>query len=110
MLKTELMIDDMVPVMKLLGDRTRLTIIALLQSKQVCVCEIVAALDMSQPAISQHLRKLRDAKLVKEERRGKWIFYSLNQDIAQYPLIECILEFTPVQTDLLEKMKQADGC
>ena len=42
---------------------------------------------MSQPAISQHVRKLKDAGLIGETRRGQWIIYSLNKDSDYYPLI-----------------------
>ena len=57
-------------LLKLLGDQTRLTMMKLLQSHECCVCEFVEIFKMSQPAISQHLRKLRDIELVKEERKG----------------------------------------
>ncbi|MEC5424662.1 metalloregulator ArsR/SmtB family transcription factor [Virgibacillus sp. C22-A2] len=110
MLKTEITLEEMVPILKLLGDRTRLTIFSLLRTKQACVCELVEALEMSQPSISQHLRKLRDAKLVKEERRGQWIYYSINEETTHYLLVEHVLKFVPDQPDLIEKMKQAKGC
>ena len=56
-------------LLKLLGDQTRLTMMKLLQSHDCCVCEFVEIFKMSQPAISQHLRKLRDIELVKENAR-----------------------------------------
>jgi DNA-binding transcriptional ArsR family regulator len=90
-------------ILKLLGDRTRLTIMALLQIKELCVCELLEVFDMSQPSISQHLRKLKDAGLVKEERRGQWIYYSINTDSDAFPLVENILQYVPEQT---EKMQQ----
>lgn len=68
-------------LLKLLGDQTRLTMMKLLQSHDCCVCEFVAMFDMSQPAISQHLRKLRDIELVKETRKGKWIFTRLIENM-----------------------------
>ncbi len=61
-------------LLKLLGDQTRLTMMKLLQSHDCCVCEFVEIFNMSQPAISQHLRKLRDIELVKEETEGKMDF------------------------------------
>lgn len=95
----------MVPILKLLGDRTRLTIIMLLDVKQCCVCELTEILRISQPAVSQHLRKLRDARLVKEERRGQWIYYSLNKEAEFYPFVESILEYVPEQEQYLEEMQ-----
>lgn len=54
---------------------------------------------MSQPSISQHLRKLKDLGLVQEERRGQWIYYSLNQASDLYTLLEDILAHVPDQTE-----------
>ncbi|NSL51807.1 ArsR/SmtB family transcription factor [Calidifontibacillus erzurumensis] len=78
-------------VLKLLGDKTRLTIISVLKKQDCCVCELVELFDMSQPSISQHLRKLKDAGLIIEERKGQWIYYSLNKSSEYYPLINDIL-------------------
>ncbi|MCM3638228.1 metalloregulator ArsR/SmtB family transcription factor [Sporosarcina luteola] len=84
-------------LLKLLGDRTRLTMMKLLQSHECCVCEFVEIFKMSQPAISQHLRKLRDIELVKEERRGQWVFFSINESHEDFPFIQSILEHLPEQ-------------
>ncbi|WP_432359855.1 ArsR/SmtB family transcription factor [Sporosarcina sp. UB5] len=91
-------------ILKLLGDKTRLTMMKLLESHDCCVCEFVEIFKMSQPAISQHLRKLRDIELVKEERRGQWIFYSINQDHEDYPLISSILNHLPDQDDSISEL------
>lgn len=66
-------------VLKLLGDKTRLSIMGMLMI-HCCVCEFVDVFQMSQPAVSQHLRKLKDARLVKEQRKGQWVIYSLDQE------------------------------
>lgn len=92
-------------LLKLLGDQTRLTMMRLLQSHDCCVCEFVEIFKMSQPAISQHLRKLRDIELVKETRKGKWIFYSINEDHEDYPFIQGILEHLPGQDGLVTELE-----
>jgi ArsR family transcriptional regulator len=46
-------------------------------SEQVCVCDLNAAFDLSQPTISHHLRILREAGLIEAERRGTWAYYRL---------------------------------
>jgi DNA-binding transcriptional ArsR family regulator len=46
----------------------------------VCVCDLTAAFDLSQPTISHHLKILRDAGLVEAERRGTWAYYRLVPD------------------------------
>jgi ArsR family transcriptional regulator, arsenate/arsenite/antimonite-responsive transcriptional repressor len=63
---------------KALADPTRLAIVNRLAAvDEVCVCDFVAALDLSQPTISHHLKILRDAGLVEASRRGTWAFYRL---------------------------------
>ncbi|KRG13978.1 ArsR family transcriptional regulator [Virgibacillus soli] len=92
-------------LLKLLGDQTRLTMMKLLQSHDCCVCEFVEIFKMSQPAISQHLRKLRDIELVKETRKGQWIFYSINEGHEDYPFIKNILEHLPGQDGLVTELE-----
>ena len=49
----------------------------------ICVCEFEEHFSMGQSKVSYHVRKLKDAGLVKEERRGKWAFYSLDREAAR---------------------------
>lgn len=93
-------------VLKLLGDKTRLSIIKLLDSNDCCVCEFVEMFQMSQPAISQHMRKLKDAGIVKESRKGQWIFYSLTKDNELYPMIQKILQHLPDQDFKLKELEE----
>jgi ArsR family transcriptional regulator len=58
--------------LKALGDPTRLKIVALLQSRDCCVCELVPVFQISQPAISKHMSRLKNAGLVTENRKGQW--------------------------------------
>lgn len=88
-------IEQVADALKLLGDKNRLTIIALLNEKELCVCEIVELLQTSQPNISQHMRKLKDGGLVKETKRGQWVYYSLS--IQDKPYIGEILKQLPSQ-------------
>lgn len=96
-------------VLKLLGDKTRLTIISVLHKQECCVCELVELFEMSQPSISQHLRKLKDAGLVAEERKGQWIYYSLNQSNEYYSLIENILVHVHDQNENYKKIGENDA-
>lgn len=68
---------------KALGDEVRLKILHMLSEQEMCVCEIIDKLDMSQPAVSHHLKILRQAGLVKDSREGKWIYYSLNGSVFE---------------------------
>ena len=62
---------------KALADKTRLRIMMLLDIREMCVCEIMVALDLTQPTASHHLGILEAVDLVKDRREGKWVFYSL---------------------------------
>lgn len=63
---------------KALGDETRLRILALLVNRQeLCVCDIMAALELPQSTISRHLSYLRNAGLVVDRRQGKWMYYKI---------------------------------
>ena len=70
--------DALAARFKALADPTRVAIINRLAATDcVCVCDFVAALDLSQPTISHHLKVLRDAGLVEASRRGTWAYYRL---------------------------------
>lgn len=68
-----------IEICKAFGDDTRMQIMQLLNaSEQLCVCELTAALDLSQPKISRHLTILKNAGLVDCERKGQWMFYKVS--------------------------------
>jgi ArsR family transcriptional regulator len=66
-----------------LADPVRLRVLSILAAApegEVCVCDFVAPLGKSQPTVSHHLRILSDAGLVHGDRRGKWVWYSLDRE------------------------------
>lgn len=67
--------------LKVLGDETRLKIIILLLTKRFCVRSLAKKLEISEPAVSQHLKLLRDANLVQGEKRGYWVHYEVKKEI-----------------------------
>ncbi|WP_123043098.1 ArsR/SmtB family transcription factor [Cohnella candidum] len=77
-------LEEMSEQLKLMSDKTRLTILALLKEKEMCVCDIVEILQTTQPNVSQHLKKLKHGGLVNETRRSQWIYYSLNTEDKPY--------------------------
>lgn len=84
---------DPILLYKALSEETRLKSLLLMQSQgELCVCDLMGALCLSQPKISRHLAELRKINLVLDERRGKWIYYRINPDLA--PWIKQILELT----------------
>lgn len=74
------MLKDLNKVFSALGEPTRLKIIKLLETQKLCVCELSAVLEMLQPRISQHLRVLKEADLVIEEKDGSWSYYAVNKE------------------------------
>ncbi|MCL2026169.1 MAG: metalloregulator ArsR/SmtB family transcription factor [Leptospirales bacterium] len=65
---------------KALNDETRVKIINALILSEMCVCDIAALLNMTQPAVSHHLKLLKSAQLVKYRRMGKEVHYSLDDE------------------------------
>ena len=65
---------------KALSDPTRVRIISMLSTTELCVCDLSAALGMSQSAVSHQLRTLRDLRLVRRRREGRQIFYTLDDE------------------------------
>ena len=65
---------------KVFGDSTRIRILSALEKSEMCVCDIANLLNMTQSAISHQLRVLKKARLVKNRRDGKVIYYSLDDD------------------------------
>lgn len=90
---------SLVLIFKALGDDTRLEVFRLIagQSEPVCVCDIVAQFDVSQPTISHHLRVLREAGLITVSRNGNWSFFSVDADAnSQLRAVFALLALEPV--------------
>ena len=74
--------ERMAAIAKALGDPVRLQLVDVLRKNagKVCVCELVPLFDISQPTLSHHLKKLRDAGIVDSERKGLWAYYYVNPE------------------------------
>ncbi len=81
-----------------LSDTLRLQIIELLQSQELCVCELCEKLDVKQSKLSFHLKILRDAELLCARQEGRWVYYQLN--LAKFVILEQYLaeyrRFSPI--------------
>ena len=60
-----------------LADENRIRILHLLNVREMCVCELIVALDLTQPTTSHHLNILENLGLVKSRKKGRWVFYSI---------------------------------
>jgi ArsR family transcriptional regulator len=71
---------DLADLFKVFGDSTRIRILWALDESEMCVCDISFLLNMTQSAISHQLRVLKQAKLVKNRKEGKIVYYSIDDD------------------------------
>lgn len=94
MMKEETPVDT-VEFAKALADETRQQIMSLCCCRQLSVGDIVEALAVSQPTVSHHLKVLKQAGLVSAQRRGKQIFYTLNQDAMARGCCQVAEDFAP---------------
>ncbi len=81
----EKLIDSKTRLLKALANETRLKMLKLLSEKEMCVCELTIALDLTQPTASHHLNILENMGLIQDKKRGKWVFYSVsNPELTQH--------------------------
>ena len=74
--------ESLAALLKVVADPTRLQLISYINSSEnseSCVCELTQPLHLSQPTISHHLKVLSEAGLLEKEKRGTWVWYSVNQ-------------------------------
>ena len=99
---------ELIQVLKAVADKNRLRIIKMLEQKKMCVCELSAVLEITQPSVSKHLSILNNAGILKDERNGQWIDYSLNDErINLYWrafLLYLMMEFLEAQNDDLFRL------
>ncbi len=77
----DIVLDNVSELFKIFGDKTRVSILFLLLEKgEMCVCDLSAAMNMNQSAVSHQLRTLKSARLVKYRRQGKEVIYSLSDE------------------------------
>lgn len=105
---------------KALADDTRLkSLLLITRQQELCVCELMSALEQSQPKISRHLAQLRKANILQDRRSGQWVFYSLHPDLPAWAhdvLQQTLLANQPYLDDcqqqltLLSSQTAAQGC
>ncbi|AQR79355.1 metalloregulator ArsR/SmtB family transcription factor [Paenibacillus larvae] len=77
-----------------------LSIIACLVNQELCVCDVVALLGLSQPAISQHLKKLKKADIITERKVGTWVHVRLNTELEPY--VREIINALPSKSEVVK--------
>jgi ArsR family transcriptional regulator len=75
---------DIASLLKAVADPTRLQILALIrqgENSQACTCDLTGPLNLSQPTISHHMKKLTEVGLLEAERKGTWVYYRINKAV-----------------------------
>jgi ArsR family transcriptional regulator len=88
-------------VFSALSDPIRLRSLALIvRHGELCVCELVAALDLPQPKVSRHLAVMREAGLLRDRRDAQWVLYALSPDLPTWvvPVIEAAVAAVEKET------------
>jgi ArsR family transcriptional regulator, arsenate/arsenite/antimonite-responsive transcriptional repressor len=96
--------DDLLHAARTLADPTRVRILTALRGRELCVCELCDALEVSQSTLSTHLRVIRAAGLVRTRKEGKWIYYA--PEPAKERLLEGVFKFFSAElgaNDLLRR-------
>ncbi len=106
-------------VLKALSDETRLRILNLLYERELCVCDVMETLQITQAKASRHLIYLKNAGLVKDRKQAQWIYYSM-RDAVQPKFLDSLVYDTLRKTELYQKdmenlhvwrqQKKEDGC
>lgn len=105
---------DLLSFHKCLADETRLRMVLLIvDQNELCVCELISALQISQPKISRHLALLRQNGLLLDRRQGQWVYYRLNPDLPAWATqsINAAYQSKPnIFRDDLAKLQRLGNC
>jgi ArsR family transcriptional regulator len=102
-------------VLKALGDRTRLRILGLLMTGDVCVCHLHESLRLPQPTVSRHLAYLRRTGLVESKKDGLWVHYRLCEPTDKVlrtivaSVTHCVTHL-PTTTQDRKRLERVTGC
>jgi ArsR family transcriptional regulator len=83
-------LELMAKQLKAVSDPNRLKLLACLKKREVCACDFVQVVNISQPAVSQHLKKLKEVGIIVERPVGTWKHYRLNEELPPY--IQAIID------------------
>ena len=101
--------ENLLRIFKALSEETRLRILKLLERGELCVCDLVAALDMVQPNVSFHLNALKAAGFIKDRKEGRWSHYRLDEsDFFRRFLILAVLEKVEPEAAAEDKKRLQD--
>jgi ArsR family transcriptional regulator len=101
-------VDELLGIFKALSDGIRLRVLKLLEGGELCVCDLTAALGMSQPKVSFHLAALKESGLIKDRKEGRWTHYRLDEaEMFRRLLLLSVLERIPAEAVREDKARLA---
>ena len=107
---TKAAMDHLVKVFKALADPTRVAIVNQLAHEVLCVGALAQRLGLTQSAISQHLRVLREAGLVEGNKRSRWVHYSLSQQSLRETTVQIIMWLGQLASEPAEPCASGSPC
>ena len=105
------MLKAYIRVMKALADPNRVKIIKMLERREMCVCELHAALKLAQPTVSKHLKILDDAGLVDSRKEGMWVNYRLPEETTNpyaQRMLACLAAWGNDDAEIKRTVRLAD--
>lgn len=101
-------IDSSVQTFKGLADENRLRMVGLLCTGELCVCDIMAVLELPQSTASRHLAYLKNSGWVTGKRRGKWMYYQLSSKVAASSIVGVVTELVSALPELQEDRRKLE--
>ena len=94
---------EIVRLLKALADETRIRMLNLLKTGELCVCDIEEVLGIQQSNASRHLNKLKSVGLILSDKKSQWVYYRMNDEIiVKYPFIQRIIQEELVKINVCE--------
>ncbi len=88
----ELNLDEAAQMFKAIGDVTRIRMLGLLRHGELCVCDLMAVLELPQSTASRHLAYLKNSHWISGTRRGKWMYYQLREEVFHNSAFQGIID------------------
>jgi ArsR family transcriptional regulator len=104
--------ENIVRTMKLLSDPGRIRILMVLTKRELCVCQIMGVLGVSQPLVSRNLAQLHNAGFLDERKDGKLVFYSIKKEMAptNRKIVGVLREAMKSDSILAEDLRSLSDC
>ena len=101
--------NELTRLLSVVADSTRLRLLRLIYQQDLCVCELMDAVQLPQYQVSRHLRELRRVGLVEATRSGRWMHYRISSVAVRSSMHQELLKFLDTHSQSLPEAKRDDG-